>query len=339
MPSGKGVGKDQLTPLGFLAAALASSVGIGNLWRFPYVALKYGGEFFLAYAVAVALGLLLLWAEMRKPRGLERILPLAALTEGIIVLYYGPLTALTAGYVVGHSALLTLLIMGVAAFIVWKGLSKGVEPFSKASMALLFLLLAYLSLQFPWTFPPVRWEGLLSGRLWLDALAQALFSLSAGMGIFYFYSKHSEIKAPLPYAVGIALGDSVAAIMGYVIVKAQGVEHSFLVGFEGLASALGELSPLFFSALFLAALSSLVSMMVLPSSFNRKILWLFPLLALGVELANVEEWLDRITTTFLLPLTASLIAITAARERAIGRWSPLLYLMPFLFGLAALVGE
>ena len=38
----------------FILAAAASAVGLGNLWRFPYLAAKYGGGMFLlTYLVLV----------------------------------------------------------------------------------------------------------------------------------------------------------------------------------------------------------------------------------------------------------------------------------------------
>ena len=91
--------------LGFVLAASGSAVGLGNIWRFPYLAAKYGGGIFLlVYLIlAVTFGFALMVAESaigRKTRQSAihaygvldkrfRFLgPLASLVPIIITPYY-----------------------------------------------------------------------------------------------------------------------------------------------------------------------------------------------------------------------------------------------------------
>ncbi|MEG2643298.1 MAG: sodium-dependent transporter, partial [Eubacterium sp.] len=52
--------------LGFIMAAAGSSVGLGNIWRFPYLAAKYGGGIFLLFYIlfVVTLGFTIMAAEL-----------------------------------------------------------------------------------------------------------------------------------------------------------------------------------------------------------------------------------------------------------------------------------
>jgi len=56
--------------VGFVLAAAGSAVGLGNIWRFPYLAAKYGGGIFLlVYLIlAVTFGFALMTAEIALGR-------------------------------------------------------------------------------------------------------------------------------------------------------------------------------------------------------------------------------------------------------------------------------
>ena len=55
---------------GFIMAAAGSAVGLGNIWRFPYITGKYGGgAFVLVYlAIVIIIGSSLMLAEFAMGR-------------------------------------------------------------------------------------------------------------------------------------------------------------------------------------------------------------------------------------------------------------------------------
>lgn len=166
--------------LGFVLAAAGSAVGLGNLWRFPYLAAQYGGGIFLlVYVVlAVTLGFALMSAEVALGRktGKSAIQAfstldkrfsfvgyLACLVPIIILPYYSVIGGWVSKYLVsyvsgqGHAAagdaffgdfisrpfeplVWFAIFLGVTALVVLFGVEKGIEKVSKILMPILAVL-------------------------------------------------------------------------------------------------------------------------------------------------------------------------------------------------------
>ena len=166
--------------LGFVLAAAGSAVGVGNLWRFPYLAAKDGGGLFLIIYLLLVLtfGFTLLTSDIAigrrtrksaigaysqmKPR--FRFLGiLTFLVPVIIMTYYavigGWITKYAVLYLTGGAqeaaadhyfmsfitspdspVLYALAFMAVTAVIVYKGVQGGIERVSKFMMPILLVL-------------------------------------------------------------------------------------------------------------------------------------------------------------------------------------------------------
>ena len=166
--------------LGFVLAAAGSAVGLGNIWRFPYLAAKYGGGIFLlVYLVlAITFGFALMTAEIAIGRktGLSAIGAfrkldkrftfvgwLAAIVPMIILPYYSVIGGWVAKYLyafasggaaetaadgyfngfisaTGEPIFWFILFIGATALIVLGGVEKGIERVSKVMMPILVIL-------------------------------------------------------------------------------------------------------------------------------------------------------------------------------------------------------
>lgn len=166
--------------LGFVLAAAGSAVGLGNIWRFPYLAAKYGGGIFLLVYVVlvVTFGFSLMVAEIALGRntrlsaiGAYKKLNkkfgflgfLTALVPIIILPYYsvigGWVTKYFVAFLSGHhmeassddyfggfigqtfEPVLWLAIFGVITFvIVLCGVKRGIETANKFMMPILIVL-------------------------------------------------------------------------------------------------------------------------------------------------------------------------------------------------------
>lgn len=70
--------------LGFVLAAAGSAVGVGNLWRFPYLAAKDGGGLFLIiyFVLVLTFGFTLLTSDIAIGRRTQKS-AIGAYTESI----------------------------------------------------------------------------------------------------------------------------------------------------------------------------------------------------------------------------------------------------------------
>ena len=171
--------------IGFVLAAAGSAVGLGNIWRFPYLAAKYGGGIFLlVYLVlAVTFGFALMCAEIAIGRKTGQsainafgtlnkkykfIGVLASVIPAIILPYYsvigGWVSKYLAVFVSGgiHDAAADgyfegfiskpvepigwfLLFIGLTALVVLLGVEKGIEKVSKVMMPVLVILTLFIA--------------------------------------------------------------------------------------------------------------------------------------------------------------------------------------------------
>ncbi|MBR4869053.1 MAG: sodium-dependent transporter, partial [Clostridia bacterium] len=153
--------------IGFVLAAAGSAVGLGNIWRFPYLAAKYGGGIFLlTYLIlAVTLGFALMCGEIALGRKTGQsaigafsalnkkfsfVGVLAAIVPMMILPYYSVIGGWVTKYLAvfvsgqGKAAATTdyftnfiakpweplgwfLLFIGVTALVVLMGVNKGIE--------------------------------------------------------------------------------------------------------------------------------------------------------------------------------------------------------------------
>ena len=166
--------------IGFVLAAAGSAVGLGNIWRFPYLAAKFGGGIFLlTYLVlAVTFGFALMTAEIALGRktGLSVVGAfsklnkkfsflgyIAAFVPAIILPYYSVIGGWVTKYLVafcsGNGVMAAqdsyfggfitsatepvgwfFIYIGLTALIVLFGVEKGIEKVSKIMMPVLVAL-------------------------------------------------------------------------------------------------------------------------------------------------------------------------------------------------------
>lgn len=281
--------------IGFVLAAAGSAVGVGNIWRFPYLAAKDGGGLFIVVYLALVLtfGFTLLTTDIalgrRTQKGalraFESIRPawgflgkLTFLVPAMIMTYYtvigGWVTHYMLGFIAGQGRQMaqdgyftsfitapvapivtSLLFLALTAFVVYKGVEKGIERFSRIVMPGLLLMIvgiALFSLALSHTdesgvtrtgiqgldvYLIPNFDGITFGRflqILLDAMSQLFFSLSVSMGIMITYGSYVKKEVNLSRSVSqIEMFDTgVALLSGMMIIPAVYV----FFGTEGMAS-------------------------------------------------------------------------------------------------------
>lgn len=256
----------------FVLAAIGSAVGLGNIWRFSYMAGQHGGgSFIVLYLISVAfvgLPLMLLefiagssfkvplspafakisgrFASLSTPFHLFNLLILSyyVVVTGWILAYFAlallgqhvPFAALSGSSVFPF---FTIIVIGLVSLAMNAGLRAGVEKANAFLLPVFFAILLLLianSLTMPGLGRALSFYaylGEITPATASAALAQALFSLSVGTGIMFTYAAHLKKGERL---TGSALA---ASITDTLVALAAGIAVFPMVFTYGLNPAEG----------------------------------------------------------------------------------------------------
>lgn len=385
--------------IGVILATVGTAVGLGNVWRFPYIVGENGGGAFL---VIYILSLLLLGipgviAEFIVGRhshanAVDSFKKLAPKTKwhwigysgvlaGFLIMgYYAVVVGWTLEYltqaILGNLSGMTVeqygqvfdqfaghpywplvwmvIVMLISTFVVARGVSGGIEKISNVLMPVFFLIiLVMVANSF---FLPAAGQGMkylflpnfseLEPVAILIAIGQTFFSLSLGMGCLITYSSYFKKDVSLAKtATQVVSIDAMVAILSAMIIfpavfsfGMQPTEGPSLV-FKVLPNVfqqmpLGTLwSILFYALLFIAAITSLISLLEVVTAYiyentsltRRKAAFVVTgmVLVLGVFASmsfgplqevtlfgkTIFDLLDFVTASILLPVGGFFISI------------------------------
>ncbi len=311
---------------GVLVAMAGSAVGLGNLWRFPYLVGTNGGAAFIIIYLffVLLLALPIMYAEFIIGRRSQANVfgaykALAPNTKwgyvGIIFLmasvtiisFYSVVGGWTIDYLFKALTLqfdssdpqvlsgmfnkvvtsdiepvcFMLIFLGATAFILLSGVKEGIEKYAKVMMPLLFLIVLFIAVRavtlpgagagLEFLFKP-DFSKVTAGTF-LAALGQAFFSLSVGAGTIMTYASYvAKRESIIGLSVQTALSDTLFAIIaGLAIMPAVfafGISPGEGPGlvFITLPNIFAQLpfgyvlAIIFFLALFIAAITSSISM-------------------------------------------------------------------------------
>ena len=281
--------------VGFVLAAAGSAVGLGNIWRFPYLAAKDGGGLFLVIYIILALtfGFTLLISEVAIGRKTKQssltaygrinkkfgwIGGFSALVPFLILPYYciigGWVLKYTVAFVTGHGfdaavdgyftsfitaqyqpIVFDAIFLAAVAFVIYRGVNKGIEAISRILMPILFLLvigIAVYSLTITtpetgrsgidglgvYVIPSIKGLGFKDVLVAItDAMGQLFYSISVAMGIMVTYGSYFKDDSNLVKSVNqIEIFDTLIAFLaGVMIIPAVYV----FMGPEGMTGGPG----------------------------------------------------------------------------------------------------
>ena len=253
---------------GIIAAAAGSAIGLGNIWRFPYMCGQNGGGIFLLVYIACILimGRPIMLAEFiigrraqsNAYRAFKILSPgkpwhligvLGIVTAFVILSFYSAVGGWTIEYIF-RSVTATIssqpkeqfesfigtsyqplwyqfFFLCLSLSIVMMGVKKGIEKSTRILMPLLFVLLIVLCIRSV-TLPGAS-EGLmfllkpdfskLTGNSVLQAMGQAFFTLSLGMGCLITYGSYIKRNEDLAFTTSMTTGsDTLIAILASVVI-------------------------------------------------------------------------------------------------------------------------
>ena len=233
--------------IGFVLAAAGSAVGLGNIWRFPYLAAKDGGGLFLVVYVVLALtfGFALLTTEVAIGRKTKQspltaygklkekwgwigifscivpfiILPYYCAIGGWVLKYFiafltgNGAKAAEDGYFegfitsTGEPILMTVLFLGVCAVIIYKGVDAGIEKSSKIIMPVLLIFVVGIAI-FSLTISHTNESGkVVTG---LQGMKVYVVPSLKGVGIKQFFYVVMDALGQLFYSLSVAMGIMIA---------------------------------------------------------------------------------------------------------------------------------
>ncbi len=257
---------------GIIAAAAGSAIGLGNIWRFPYVVGESGGgAFLLVYlGFVLVLGIPVMLSEFvigRKtksnaygafkklaPRTAWPVVGIMGIVAAFVILaFYSTIAGWTLHYVYlsltnafqgkgttdltyifeqfqvsgGLPLMWQLIFIVLTAIIILSGVKDGIEKYSKILMPFLLLLLIALSIRS--VTLPNSFEGIsflfkpdfskIDAGVILNALGQAFFSLSIGMGALITYSSYFPKDTNLSTtAFEVSIADVIIAILAGIAI-------------------------------------------------------------------------------------------------------------------------